>query len=238
MSDLETILTENEPSDAPGNSVSVQSENTGVTHATAPPAAASDQGVPDGFVPRAAVQDERRKRQEAEARLKQYEQQLVQRHDQTPPPDWYAEPDRAAQVMQQQVQYQITQTKVAMSQDWAREHYPDYDALEMVFTEAADKQPHLWQQLYQHPNPAKFAYQQAKKINALNEIGEDPDAYKQRIIAEYQASQGHSQPQPQQPRAATRPQLPTSLGRTPNNQPRDERGKFSGRAELSEILGE
>lgn len=238
MTDLETMLTDEQPLDAPATAEPVQSEDTGVTSAAAPPAVATGQAPPSGYAPLAAVQDERRKRQEAEARLKQYEQQLAQRREQTPPPDWYAEPDRAAQVMQEQVQYQITQTKVAMSQDWAREHYPDYDALESVFTEAADKQPHLWQQLYQHPNPAKFAYQQAKKINALNEIGEDPDAYKQRIIAEYQASQGQSQPQPQQPRAATRPQLPTSLGRTPNNQPRDERGKFSGRAELSEILGE
>lgn len=238
MSDLETILTDNEPLDAPATSRPVQPENTGVNNATAPPADASDHGAPEGFVPRAAVQDERRKRQEAEARLKQYEQQLVNRQEQAPPPDWYAEPDRAAQVMQQQVQHQIVQTKVEMSQDWAREHYPDYNELEAVFTEAADKQPHLWQQLYRHPNPAKFAYQQAKKIAAFNEIGDDPDAYKQRIIAEFQASQGQGQLQPQQPRAVTRSQLPTSLGRTVNNQPRDDRGKFSGRAELSDILGD
>ena len=238
MSDLETILTDEQPSNAPATAEPVQSEDTGVTPAAAPPAVATEQAPPSGYAPLAAVQDERRKRQEAEARLKQYEQQLAQRREQAPPPDWYAEPEKAAQAMQQQVQFQITQTKVALSQDWAREQYQDYDAMEQVFTEAAQQQPHLWQQLYQHPNPAKFAYQQAKKLHAMKEIGDDPEAYRQRIIADYQASQGQSQPPPQQPRATPRPQLPTSLARTVNNQPRDERGKFQGRAELSDILGD
>lgn len=238
MSDLETILTDNQPSDAPATAEPVQSENTGVTSATVPPAVATEQAPPSGYAPLAAVQDERRKRQEAEARLKQYEQQLAQRHEQAPPPDWYAEPDRAAQIMQQQVQYTIVHNKVALSQDLAREQYADYDAMEQVFTEAAQQQPHLWQQLYQHPNPAKFAYQQAKKLHAMREIGDDPEAYRQRIIADYQASQGQGQPPPQQPRATPRPQLPTSLARTVSTQPRDERGKFAGRAELSDILGD
>jgi hypothetical protein len=111
--------------------------------------------------------------------------------------------------------------------------------MEQLFTTAADQQPHLWQQLYQHPNPAKFAYQQAKKLKVVQDIGDDPDAYRQRIIAEYQASLGQQQPAPQsQPRAPQRPQLPTSLGRTVSAQPRDERGKFAGRAEISDILGD
>lgn len=235
MSDLETILTEQTPTEAPATAEPVTNVETGDNPATVPPAAAPEQSVPEGYVPRAAIQDERRKRQELEAKLKQYEQHL-QKREQAPPPDWYAEPERAAQVMQQQVQYQITQTKVALSQDWARTQYQDYDEMEQVFTEAAQQQPHLWQQLYSHPNPAKFAYQQAKKLKVMQEIGDDPDAYRQRIIAEYQASQGQGQPPAQQPRAAPRPQLPTSLGRTVNNAPRNERGQFTGRAEISDIL--
>lgn len=238
MSDLETILTDTEPSDAPATADPVQTEDTGVTTATVPPAVATEQAPPSGYVPLATVQDERRKRQEAEQRLKQYEQQLAQRREQAPPPDWYAEPERAAQAMQQQVQFTIVQNKVALSQDLAREQYADYDAMEQVFTEAANQQPHLWQQLYQHPNPAKFAYQQAKKIKAMQDIGDDPEAFRQRVIAEYQASLGQGQSMPPQPQAKPRPQLPTSLARTVSTQPRDERGKFAGRAELSDILGD
>lgn len=238
MSDLETILTDDQPSDVPATAEPVQSGDTGVTSATVPPAVATEQAPPSGYAPLAAVQDERRKRQEAEARVKQYEQQLAQRREQAPPPDWYADPQQAAEAMQRQMHEQITLTRVSLSQDWARDRYQDYDEVEQVFTAAASQDPTLWQKLYRHPNPAKFAYQEGKKFKLLNEIGDDPDAYRQRIISEATASQGQGQPPPQQPRATPRPQLPTSLARTVNNQPRDERGKFAGRAELSDILGD
>lgn len=150
-------------------------------------------------VPLKELQTERQKRQEearlrteAETRAAVYERQLAQllqrQQQQEAPqqqaPDWYAEPDRAAQTLQQQVSYQLTQTKVAMSQEFMRSQHKDYPEIEQVFTEAANRNPQLWQQLYQHPMPAQFAYQQGKKLKALQEIGEDPDAYRARIKEE------------------------------------------------------
>jgi hypothetical protein len=86
--------------------------------------------------------------------------------------------------MQQQVNYQLTHTRVAMSQELRKAQHKDYSELEQVFTAAADANPQLWQQLYSHPMPAQFAYQQGKKIKALQEIGEDPDAYRARVREE------------------------------------------------------
>lgn len=148
-------------------------------------------------VPLKELQSERQKRQEearlrteAETRVAAYERQIAQmlqqqqQHEAPQQPDWYAEPDRAAHSLQQQVNYQLTQTKVAMSQEFMRSQHKDYQELEQVFTDAANRNPQMWQQLYAHPMPAQYAYQQGKRIKAMQDIGEDPDAYRARIKEE------------------------------------------------------
>lgn len=248
MSDtsLDTLLTEDTGASQPAAAEPVAQEPSGVTHhEAAPPAASPSASVPDGYAPLAVVQDERKKRQEKERevaeyqrKIREYEQQLNMRQQpQQQPPDWYAEPDKAAAVMHQHMQRELIGTRVSMSQAVMRQQYQDYDELEAVFAEAAEQQPHLWQQLYRHPMPAQFAYEQARKIKLMRDIGDDPEAYRQRIIAEHEASRGQQpQAQHQAPVRRSSP-LPTSLGRAPSATPRDERnGRFTSRTELSDIL--
>ncbi len=153
-------------------------------------------------VPLKELQTERQKRQEqerlraeAEGRAAAYERQLqllTQQHQPAPPqqqePDWYAEPDKAALTLQQQVQRQLVETKVSMSREFARSQFKDYDEHEQLFTQAANANPHLWQQLYAHPMPAQFAYQQAKRLKAMQDIGDDPDAYRNKLKEEATAA--------------------------------------------------
>lgn len=245
MSDtrLESLLPDDQGEAQPAAAEPVAAEPSGDPTNAAPPAAEqATQVIPADYVPRAAVQDERKKRQELERRVQEYERMIASQREQQPQPDWYAEPDRAAQVMQQQVQYQLTQTKVAMSEEWVRAQHPDYDEHQQVFIEAANANPHLWQQLYAHPMPAQFAYQQAKKLKVMQEIGDDPEAYRKRIIDEFLASQGNPPvPPAQQPPALQPPKrspLPTSLAETRNAQPRDDKRRWQGPASLDQLLGD
>lgn len=223
----------------------------------APPAALeeSDDGPP---VPRKALVDERRKRQELERQLeeitKKYASQPVQTQPQAQPqpqqqpveplperPDPWIDPqgamdwDRAW--MQQQVHAQVFETRTVLSREMMMASKPDFAEVEAVFMEAAKRSPALVQRLMNHPMPAKFAYEQGLKIRAMSEIGDDPVAYKQRVREELEAElrgQSSTPPaQPQTPKGST----PKSLAATPSNQPRDDRGRFQGPASLESILG-
>lgn len=140
-------------------------------------------------------QEEARLREEAERRAQQYERDLQElrsqfaqmrqpQQPQQPPPDWMVEPDRAAAMLQHQVQQQILETKVFLSQETMRALKPDYDQAEEAFAKAAHQNPALAQQMFRSPNPAKFAYEQGKRIMAMQRIGDDPDAYEKRIREE------------------------------------------------------
>lgn len=177
-------------------------------------------------VPRKALEDERRKRQEAEKRAAEvaewqakFEQlqrevqasqrptppQAQQPQSQTPPPlafDW-DDPNKPFQTIQQS-QAQLAQAIPLIAEEaaWrrtadmsvaiARGQHTDYDAVEAVFVEEAQKNPALIRQMRQHPHPAAFAYETGKKLKALRDVG-DPETWMQeterkireRLEAEY-----------------------------------------------------
>jgi hypothetical protein len=242
-----------QPSEPAPSEPAEQSTDQGDKHDAAPPAASDDteDGPP---VPRKALQDERRKRQELERQLAELTKQRsappAQQQPQpqaSPPqaemperPDPWIDPqgamdwDRAA--MQQQVQTQVFETRVYLSREMMLAAKPDFVEVEDVFIEAMKKNPTLYQQLLAHPIPAKFAYETGLKIKAWNEIGDDPAAFKQRVRQELEEElRGQSQ-QPSQP-SAPRASTPKSLAATPSAQPRDQHGRFQGPASLESILG-
>lgn len=123
--------------------------------AAAPPAADPE----NQQVPLAAVLAERRKRQEAEQRL----QQLQQQAPQPQLPDFFANPE-------EHVQTAIKQNTVQMSAAMVEQQYPDFREKLAVFMEEAQRNPVLQAELEAHPHPALYAYTKAKEIADYREF--------------------------------------------------------------------
>jgi hypothetical protein len=105
-----------------------------------------------------------------------------------------------------QQQHQLFETRVLLSQDMLRAAKPDYDEAERAFATVAARDPNLAEQLYRHPNPARFAYDVGKRILAFERMGADPDSFEKRVrdeerakvLAELKAGRGQGQQPPQQ----------------------------------------
>ncbi len=228
-------VTEPQPGDG-------QVEATGEKPDAAPPAVSKDAN--DGpSVPRKALEDERRKRQDLERQLEALTKAPPQAPQQPPPqrqpimerPDPWTDPEGSAEWDRAMFANQLFETRVVTSRELMVTTKPDFEEYEKVFVEAAQRDPRLRDDLFRHPLPAKFAYEQGRRIAMLKEIGDDPAAYRERlrqeVIAEVQSQQ---QPASQSPPAA---QPPKSLAATPSSQPRDNKGRFSGPASLDDLLG-
>ena len=149
-----------------------------------------DEEGPESWT-KAAVLDERRKRQALEAELEKVRQgQQQQPANEAEKADWYADPEKAAQAMQQQVgqtvSQQVWQTKVGLSQDMMRAQHEDYDELESEFMDLVKDQPGLIQEMQQAANPARFAYDTAKKAREYTAM-KDVDSYKAKLRQEVEA---------------------------------------------------
>lgn len=225
-------------------------EPKGVKADAVPPPATPEANEPP-HVPRKALEDERRKRQELEKQIEQLTksaqqfqqpqqqpvQQVHQQQAQFPPrPDPHEDPYGAMEWDRAVTNYHMFETRVNLSQEFMRSQKSDYDQFERVFAEAASRDPGLVADLQRHPMPAKFAYEMGKQIAFIREVGTDPEAYKARLRQELQAElqQGQAAPQVIEAQAI---KAPKSLASTPSAQPRLPNGQYTGRAELSDILG-
>lgn len=131
-------------------------------------------------VPLKALEEERRKRQEYERRIKELETQPKQ------------EPQQAPQFWENPEQYiaQVgNQIRIETSQATMRAIHQDYDEMESFFVEKAQRMPYLIAQLNSHPNPALFAYQTAKQLKEMDEIqaGGGLEALRKKIAEETEA---------------------------------------------------
>jgi len=218
-------------------------------HLTPPADAKANPGQDaDGpLVPRKALEDERRKRQSRDKEFEDLQRQFaamqaqLQPQPQQPPqpqdapPDPWIDPQGAFEYQQRQFQQQLYETRLFTSEEIVRAQVPDYDDLVSVFIQEAKSVPGLQRQLVSHPFPAKFVVDVARKIKLIKEVGSDPEAYKKRVIEEWQASQaGETLQSQQQPQKVS---VPKSLAGTPSAPARDAKGRFQGPASLDEILG-
>ncbi len=224
-------------------------ENQGVKQDAAPPAE-SDEKDDSPLVPRKALVEERRKRQDYEKKLAEFEAKLNElskpkpqvqsRQAPPPPPDPWTDPQGAIEYERQQRAMELYETRVLISEEMMSQK-PDYNEAKAAFIEAANADPMLAQKLVRHPLPAKFVYEEGKRIAALREIGPDPVSYreqlrqqlKEELMAELQA---------QQPSQVTAPKAPApkSLAGTTSSVPRDQHGRYAprnGPASLDELLG-
>ena len=250
--DLETLLDSpaGEPQatpDTPAQAEAPPQAETGVDDSAAPPADAKPEDAPEQWT-KQAVLDERRKRQELEKKLKDFEARFAappQPAKQPEPeaqPDWWGSPEQAAQALQQQMELKVFETRVAMSERLVKQEHADYDEVSSLFAERAKQDPRLIDELMKHPFPAEFAYSVGQQIKLMDEIGTDPAAYRARLKAELIAEIGgqQQQPPPQQARQASSPAVPRSLARDVSAQPRLPNGKFASLdqpASLDDIFG-
>lgn len=151
------------------------------------PEAKQDGEGPEAWT-KAAVLDERRKRQELERKLAELE--AAKAEDKPQRPDVFADPDGAfghvEQTLRQEMARQIHSTRLELSQEMMRTVYQDYDELESEFVDMAKDNPVLLQDLQQSANPAKFAYETAKKAREAAEL-KDVDKMRAKIEAELRA---------------------------------------------------
>lgn len=206
-------------------------------------------------VPRRALEDERRKRQEYEQRLDQLQRYIQEqqrppqpKQPEPPAPDYYADPEgwqryQMAQTQaliqreREQFQQELIRTRVDQSEELVRMQKPDFDEYKSIFVEAVQRSPQLLQEMVRAPNPAMYAYEIGRYLKVMSEVGTDPDGYVERKLAERQAA-ATGQPPPAQPPARSAAPVPKSLASTTSARPRDPRnGQFTERAPLEDLLG-
>lgn len=223
----------------------------------APPAAQVDEPLDKKVAAfQRKAEDETRKRQDYEKQLAESKRQIdeqaayirqvqewvqAQQQAKEQPEIDLLDPQQAQSFIANQLQPQLFETRVLLSQEMYRSAKPDYDEIELIFAEQCDRDPALKAKLLSHPVPAKFAYEEGKKIKLMQELS-DPEAYKaklrEEILAELQAQKGQQQPpasQVQTPRP-TPPQPPTSLAGVPSASRDPVKHPWKGPTPLEQLL--
>lgn len=124
------------------------------------------------LVPLAAVQDERRKRQELEQRLQALESKLPKPNDE---PDIYEDPDawkewNRNQIIEEQNREasRRLETRINESRERMLETAEDFTRAENAFMVMVQSDPSLTQQMLESLDPAKFAYEKGNEfLNSL-----------------------------------------------------------------------
>jgi len=138
-----------------------------------------------------AVLDERRRRQEAEARAATLEAQL--QAYQSPPPSVFEDEagfasNLQSQAVQQAVSEATYQSHLNMSEMMVRQANPDFEAVKAEFLALAAENPTLAQQALSDPHPWNKAYQIAKNHKTMQEMGSlNIDDMKAKMRAEIMA---------------------------------------------------
>lgn len=159
-----------------------------------------------GHVPISALLDEREKRQ-------RFERELAELRAQQQPskiPSVTEDPEAFAAYQQQLVQQTATNTKFETSELVARQQHGD-DPVQKAMDWAMERSsasPAFAAEYLKQKHPIDWAVRQHKRDTFVNEIGDDPEAYKARIRAEIaaEAAQPHA-PQGQAP-ASPQPAAP------------------------------
>lgn len=278
---LDDLLMDDEPiADEPMGDDQQEDIATGDnTEGAEPPSDATqqaDQQNDEGpHVPRKALEDERRKRQELDRKLREYEARFQQQQQPQPqqyypqqpqqyqpqtgfqnyqqgmePPDPFIDPVGAFEYQQQmfdqrfnafvaETQRRDYERGIARSQRELAEKLPDYDELVVLGAEAAKQNPNLLMQITSSDLPGLVAYEEGKRIKALQTFGSDPDAYKAKLKAEIMAEMGLAGSEPeadhQQTNQPNKSPVPKSLATTPSSRPRNTKGQFV-EASLEDIL--
>jgi hypothetical protein len=142
----------------------------------------------------AAVKGERERRQKAEQRAKELEEQLQALQNPPQPLPSVFEDESAwqqqfgNQVVSAAVQQATLNSKLDMSEMMMRQQQPDFEEMKESFLSLMKDNPQLQQQALSDPHPWNKAYQIAKNHKAMQELGAtDVESLKAKIREELQA---------------------------------------------------
>lgn len=179
-----------------------------------PTTEAKEKEEPESWT-KTAVIDERRKRQDAERKLAEKDaeiaalkaskaqptEQTKQEEKQEEPvkkverPDVWEDPEKAFAYSEQMVEHKAFQRVVKLTEAEMKETHSDYEEMSNHFMKMARENPYLAQQLYNAPNPAKFAYNTAKnhlesqKLSDPNYKKNFEEEIRKKILAELAGKQ-------------------------------------------------
>jgi DNA repair exonuclease SbcCD ATPase subunit len=128
-------------------------------------------------VPIAAIHDERRKRQELERRVAEYEAKLQQlQNPPQPAPDMFENPEGwqnhfGGQIKQQAAQEASFNSLLNTSEMLCRDKYEDFEEAKTKFMELAEANPVLAQQALGDPHPWRKAYTLVKNHEKMEALG-------------------------------------------------------------------
>lgn len=124
-----------------------------------------------------ALIGERRRRQEAERRAQELEQQLSAVRQPAPPPPSIWEDEEGAlrhfgsQVVDTATREATFNARLDTSEMLVRQQNPDFDEVKTRFLEMMRETPGLQQKALQDFHPWNFAYQYVKNADRMNELG-------------------------------------------------------------------
>ncbi len=133
-------------------------------------------------IPLAALQDERRKRQELEAEVERLRAQAPEFER----PDLFVDPDGALNQIRDEARHHADQRWIQSCRAMVQAQHADYADKESVFMDLARENPTLTQQMLKSDNPALFAYQTALKHERFEKL-QDVDGYEKSVRAEIEA---------------------------------------------------
>lgn len=177
--------------------------------ATEPPSEAPKVAQEETWT-KAAVLDERKKRQQLEAELEQLRSEKTQQEIKKP--DLFEDPEAWQRNISEQISRQALDNRIAMSREMFATIKDDYEEAEAAFIDYAKENPELITQMTQSAVPAKFAYEQGKKILAFQEFKNfDPEYTRTKIREEERAKLMAEMQQQQQAKQAKVANLTPSL---------------------------
>lgn len=160
-------------------------------------------------IPVTALLDEREKRQEAQRKAEEADRrarelerkiaELTKPKEETP--DWYSDPDKAAQYQARNIEQRFEQQRLAQSRFFAEREFGK-DTVEQAIA-YFDRHPEQSSQFLREPSPFHSAVEFFKRQQIVEEIGTDPEAYRKKIAEEIrqQVLAEMTQAQPSKPKA-------------------------------------
>lgn len=130
-----------------------------------------------------ALREERRKRQELEAKLAQFEAQK-------PKTDFFENPTQAFKENISAELAPLQERFFKLSLKSARAINPDFDEVSESFAQAAESDPRLHEALRAADDPGEFIYTVGKQIRELSDVGGDITKYRTKIEGEWKGKYG------------------------------------------------
>jgi len=208
MSDLDVLT--GQPREE-SQQVEDQAQQTGDGEGGEGQSETTSQNTEERHVPLAALEAERKGRQDWKEKAARYEGELAEvrrQLEQRQQPQGEQQQERNPfEVMQER----ILNERFNTSEMIARQAHADIDEKIEVFKTAMEKNPALYAQMQADRHPWEFAYREGARMLLAQEMGDDPTAYRSKLEAEIRekvmAELGHTSTTP----AASKTPLPASL---------------------------